>query len=341
MSLHKMLVLAALLLGMIVPISASAAPPAGEPGDPRVARNARRWSSLRGTIGPRGRPVRGPARRRRDLAGRPGERGETTLFASGLPSGSTCCRFGGVMDVGSSDQLPFAGSSASSDRPFQRGRRARRTRSGSTGWTGFRLDGHRGHRFTRACDNPPTGFPFVVPTGVQYALETYRGGFLVTDKHHNRIRVSLDGEVTQLIGFPGMSSRPVWPPPGTTIYLAGLVWSGMSRSTADRVLRARVVDHDRRGGGGSTRRGRGIGRGRTLFALSQGLFPCGGDPSVRRTPASHDTGALIRANGTGGFTTIADELDQPSSLEIIRNSAYVVTLCRCGRSTTSRGPPYG
>ena len=28
---------------------------------------------------------------------------------------------------------------------------------------------------------------FFVPTGVQYALEPYRGGFLVTDGHHNRV----------------------------------------------------------------------------------------------------------------------------------------------------------
>src|SRR5881392_1103357 len=47
---------------------------------------------------------------------------------------------------------------------------------------------------------PPT--PFVVPTGLQYALQTYRGGFLVTDGHLNRVlRVTLDGEVTVSIQF--------------------------------------------------------------------------------------------------------------------------------------------
>ena len=52
-----------------------------------------------------------------------------------------------------------------------------------------------------AVSNPPNT-PFDVPTGVQYALETYRGGFLVTDGHHNRVlRVTLDGEVTELIAF--------------------------------------------------------------------------------------------------------------------------------------------
>jgi hypothetical protein len=37
-----------------------------------------------------------------------------------------------------------------------------------------------------ALSNPP-GFPIDIPTGVQYALETYRGWFLVTDGHHNRV----------------------------------------------------------------------------------------------------------------------------------------------------------
>ena len=50
----------------------------------------------------------------------------------------------------------------------------------------------------------------------------------------------------------------------------------------------------------------------------------------------------MRANGVGGFTTIADELDQPSSLEIIRNTAYVVTLGgEVWTIDNVAGPPYG
>lgn len=44
----------------------------------------------------------------------------------------------------------------------------------------------------------PPSTSFLVPTGVQYALETYRGGFLVTDGHHNRVlNVTLKGEITE------------------------------------------------------------------------------------------------------------------------------------------------
>jgi hypothetical protein len=43
---------------------------------------------------------------------------------------------------------------------------------------------------------------FFVPTGVQYALQPYRDGFLVTDGHHNRLlRVGLDGDVAELAAF--------------------------------------------------------------------------------------------------------------------------------------------
>jgi len=52
-------------------------------------------------------------------------------------------------------------------------------------------------------NNPPTiPFPIEAPTGVQYALQPYRGGFLVTDGHLNRVlRVTLDGKVTEVIAF--------------------------------------------------------------------------------------------------------------------------------------------
>ena len=48
----------------------------------------------------------------------------------------------------------------------------------------------------------PPATDFFVPTGFQYAIEPFRGGFLVTDGHHNRVLwVTLDGEITELIAF--------------------------------------------------------------------------------------------------------------------------------------------
>jgi len=70
-----------------------------------------------------------------------------------------------------------------------------------------------------AIDNPPAT-DFFVPSGVQYALQAYRGGLLVTDGHHNRVlRVTRDGHISVLRAFAnivptGLEVR------GRTIYLA-------------------------------------------------------------------------------------------------------------------------
>jgi hypothetical protein len=66
-----------------------------------------------------------------------------------------------------------------------------------------------------------------------------------------------------------------------------------------------------------------FGRGRSLYALSQGDFPVG---SVPGSPALPNTGALVKVTGDGTFTVITDGLNQPTSLEFIGNTAYVVTL---------------
>jgi hypothetical protein len=70
----------------------------------------------------------------------------------------------------------------------------------------YRVDGP--DRFTVVADigafsiaNPPAT-PFDVPSGVQYALATDRGRFLVTDGHLNRVlRVSRDGQISVLRAF--------------------------------------------------------------------------------------------------------------------------------------------
>jgi hypothetical protein len=66
-----------------------------------------------------------------------------------------------------------------------------------------------------------------------------------------------------------------------------------------------------------------FGLGRRLYALSQGIFPVGAPPAA---PALPNTGSLVRANSNGTFTVIADGLNQPTSVELIGDRAYVVTL---------------
>jgi hypothetical protein len=66
-----------------------------------------------------------------------------------------------------------------------------------------------------------------------------------------------------------------------------------------------------------------FGRGQHLYALSQGHFAPG---SPEGAPAQPDTGALLKVNRGGTFNVIVDGLNQPTSLEFIGNTAYVVSL---------------
>jgi hypothetical protein len=48
----------------------------------------------------------------------------------------------------------------------------------------------------------PQNTPFDLPQGLQYAMESYLGGFLVTDGHHNRVlRVTRKGVIRELAQF--------------------------------------------------------------------------------------------------------------------------------------------
>ena len=186
--------------------------------------------------------------------------------------------------------------------------------------------------------NPPAT-DFFVPTGVQYSIEPFRGGLLVTDGHHNRVLwVTLDGEITELIAFcncvpTGLAVS------GNSIYVAqagpiphepedGKVLVFGPKSTSATLVAAGaplLVDVE-------------FGLGRTLFALSQGTW----DGPFEGSPALPNTGALVKVNENGTLTVLTNGLDRPTSLEIIKNTAYVVTLFS-GIWTISNiaGPPFG
>lgn len=111
--------------------------------------------------------------------------GEITTFASGLPP--AVAPIGGAMDVAFVGQTAYVlvtlvGPDVGGDAVNGIYR--------LDGPTGFTVVANIGE-FSLA--NPPKT-AFAVPSGVQYALETYRGGFLVTDGHHNRVlRVTRGG----------------------------------------------------------------------------------------------------------------------------------------------------
>src|ERR1041384_8579904 len=123
------------------------------------------------------------------------ETGQVTTFASGLPPSLFGIGNGGVVDVAFIGKTAYAlVTSVASD-------------VGGTSVVGiYRVDGPAS--FTIVADigafnvlNPPTiPFHFDLATGFQFAIEKYRGGFLVTDANLNRVlRVTLDGAISVFI----------------------------------------------------------------------------------------------------------------------------------------------
>ena len=253
--------------------------------------------------------------------------GQITTFATGLPSGP-----GGVFDVAFIGKTAYALVSVVGPDV-----------GGSDVVGLYRVDGPESFTIIAdigqfAIDNPPNT-DFFVPTGVQYALEPYRSGFLVTDGHHNRLlHVALDGEVTDVLAFDnivptGLAVR------GNTVYMAeagplphlpedGKVVSFGPNSPVTVVAAGArlLVDVE-------------FGRGRSLYALAQGVWQLGGEAG---DPALPNTGSLVAVNEDGSFTVVIGGLNQPTSLEFIGTTAYVVTLG--GEVWRIRGascPPYG
>jgi hypothetical protein len=260
--------------------------------------------------------------------------GALTLFASGLPPRLPGLEFigGGVVDVafiGGTAYALVTGVGAD---------------IGGDAVVGiYRVDGPESATIVAdigafSLANPPVP-DFFVPTGWQYAIEPFRGGFLVTDGHHNRVlRVTLDGEITEVIAFSDIVPTGL-AVSGNSIYLAQagpiphlpqngkVVVFGPNSTTATEVASGARLAVDVE-----------FGRGGTLFALSQGFW----DGPFEGTPALPNTGALMRVNEDGSLTTVVNGLDRPTSVEIIDNTAYVVTLGgEVWRVDNIAGAPFG
>src|SRR5438876_3623581 len=349
----SMVLMAAALIAMITRSAATAGPPSDHRSGAAVLRDHEHGGRIENQKGGRAKGHKGGARHHRQaptatllvsgLQGSQGstvgpdgalyvtenlegriwrvdpETGQVTTFASGLPAGLFGIGNGGVVDVAFIGKTAYAlVTGVASD-------------SGGTNVVGiYRVDGPAS--FTVLADigefnllNPPTiPFHFDLPTGFQFAIETYRGGFLVTDANLNRVlRVTLDGEISVFIDFDNIvpTGLAVF---GDTIYLAeggpdphtpqtGKVVSfGPKSSTATEVASGVpwVLDLQ-------------FSLGRTLYALSFGTF----DPNTESLNlAVPNTGALAKVNGEGTFTVVVQALNQPTSLQFIGDDAYVVTL---------------
>ena len=311
---RKLLLLSVALIAMFVPSAATAAGPSGDPTTHRLVAGLQGGSGS--TIGPDGALYVTESAAGQITRVDP-RTGATTTYASGLPTLIPEVGFGGPVDIA------FLGRTA-----YVLVTLVGPDVGGSDVVGIYRVDGP--DSFSVVADigafsiaNPPAT-DFFVPSGVQYALHAYRGAFLVTDGHHNRVlRVTRDGQITELRAFgntvpTGLEVR------GRTIYMAkagpvphlpedGKVVAFRPTSPTVRDVAAGgrlLVDVE-------------FGPRHRLYALSQGNFPPG---NPEGSPAEPNTGALVRANRAGTFTVITDRLNQPTSLEFIGKTAYVVTL---------------
>ena len=136
------------------------------------------------------------------------------------------------------------------------------------------------------------------------------------------LQVTRDGEITELIAFGNVvptglaisgnsvyltQAGPIPHVPETGKLMSLDLKSGTATEVASGIRLAVDVE---------------FGRGRTLFALSQGFW----DGPFEGAPANPNTVALMRVNANGTLSTVADGLNQPTSVEIIGNTAYIVTL---------------
>lgn len=174
-----------------------------------------------------------------------------------------------------------------------------------------------------ALANPPDT-PFEGLMGLQYAIEPYGNDFLVTDGHHNRVlRVTQRGRVSVFKAFDNVV------PTGLELF-GPLVLMGQAGALPHLPQDGRIVAF----GPGPTKTitlGSGaplivdveFGPGLRLYGLSQGHFTPG---NPEGSPADPNTGALVEVKWDGRLQVVVDHLNQPTSLEFIGDTAYVVTL---------------
>lgn len=196
----------------------------------------------------------------------------------------------------------------------------------------YRIDGPRSATLIAdlgafSAANPPDT-TFVLANGVQYALEAYNGGFLVSDGHHNRVlKVSKYGRIGVFRSFENIV------PTGLETYddAVFLAQAGPIPHAAENgkvvVFWPKLPFALDVASGAPLLVDVELGRDRTLFGLAQGdWLHDPSDPNNAGLPASPGTGSLVKVNENGEFETIVGALNLPTSLEIIGNDAYIVSL---------------
>jgi hypothetical protein len=194
----------------------------------------------------------------------------------------------------------------------------------------YRLDGP--NHFTVIADigtfniqNPPAiSFPISVNSGLLFAMQPYRAGFLVTDGHLNRVlSVGFDGKIKIVMAFDDIVPTGL-AILGRTIFMAeaGPV-PHLAQDGKVIAFRAYSQTTQEIASGASLLVGVNFACDGQLYALSQGPGVPGAPAG---SPAQPNSGALVRANSDGTFRFLVDGLNLPASFNFIGSTAYVVTL---------------
>jgi hypothetical protein len=174
--------------------------------------------------------------------------------------------------------------------------------------------------------HPPTTGYFIT-TGVQYAMTPDRDGFLVTDGHHNRLlRVGTDGSIREVVTLTDVV------PTGLDA-AGGTVWFTEAGPVPHEPTNGRLFAMTRGGAPREVARGARLavdvelGPRQEQYVLSQGTW----DGVAEGTPALPSTGRLYRLGSDRQLHAVGHDgsdvvLDRPTSMEIVGDTAYVVSL---------------
>ena len=188
---------------------------------------------------------------------------------------------------------------------------------------------------TWSAAHPPADPDWNAAQGLPYSLDVWRHGFVVADAHLGRvIRVDLRGRITELVAFPSTNSVPTGLEVAdgrVFVATAGPIPHLPSDSAINAVRRdgsTKVVGKWATDYAGD----RGLivdveqGRHHRLYGLLQGHWNLKPLPENEGKPAAPNTGEIVTVGADGTFTTVVSGLNQPTSLELVGHSGFVVTL---------------
>jgi hypothetical protein len=253
--------------------------------------------------------------------------GHVSTYATGLPRKALPSAIGGPVDIA------FVGRTAYVLVTLVSGVVAGTPFGNSADKNGiYRLGRHGGFTVVAdigkwSVDHPPVPAIFI-DTGVQYSMEPYHGGFLVTDGHHNRVLLAQrNGSINEVATFGNVvptglevtKNRVFITLAGPNPHLpeAGKVLALRRGSDPVEIANgARMLIDVEQGPGGK------------LYGLSQGQW----DGVGEGTPAAPNTGRLVVVKGNGTLAPVVDRhgrelvLDRPTSMEFVGHTAYVVSV---------------